>query len=588
MATVHADEATSSPVVARTVLGYPVAAALAVIGVRWWISSDRVVYHMTPDEPGQLAIARFVGGGVRWNMFDHSTWRPAYGTVISPIHWFTDDPSTSFRAALAVNAVLGGVACVLLYLLARRLTDMSALLCAASALALSLAPAVLFTTDWVWAEGLVAVAYLAAMLALLRFHDSPTVGRGVAMVTLVILGFSSHSRLLPLAIVAAGVIVLNAARQRILASRAAGLLAYLLALFLAASWYSEFLVERIWEQPHATNSFGGVFAQLAKVGAVLASAIGQTWYQLVTTVGLAGVGIVALVRSARRRTESSDGVGGPSVADASLVLAAVGALVALSMLFMADRWRPDQVIYGRYNDAVMGPVLLVGIGAVVNARRSAWLARTFAGVVATTVGTGVLLHLLRADELRAGGGVMSMILGLHAYIGRTGPPIDVLPITTVAVAVIGAVAAVELLGRLGGRSGFALLGLAALIAFGYGRTRDVVDAAENSWTTAQEVQQVRDEGLLPGMPVRFRHVLTDGEPSESVGHQRGRSMLYQFYLPENPMYFDSGRAPSRPTPFVFAPFDDAQLKRSGAEIVWRDPRYPIGLWKEGPRAAMTE
>jgi hypothetical protein len=29
---------------------------------------------------------------------------------------------------------------------------------------------------------------------------------------------------------------------------------------------------------------------------------------------------------------------------------------------MADRWRTDQLVYGRYNDAVLGPIALIGIG----------------------------------------------------------------------------------------------------------------------------------------------------------------------------------------------------------------------------------
>ncbi|MDQ3739175.1 MAG: hypothetical protein M3337_08410, partial [Actinomycetota bacterium] len=306
LATAQIERATSPQIARSSGGGYVAMATLLVIGVRWWTSRERVVYHMTPDEPGQLAIARFVGGAVRWNMFDHSTWRPAYGTLISPIHWFTDDPSTTIRAALAINAVLGGVAYVLLYVLARRLTNISPLLCAVVALAVSLSPAVLFTTDWVWAEALVAVVYLAAILALLRFHESPTTGRGVTVVTLAIAGFSSHSRLLPFAVVTLGVIAFNASRRRISWRLAGGLSCYLLALFFAVSWYSEFLVGRIWEKPHATNSFGGVFGQLAKVGAVFASAIGQTWYQLVTTVGVAGIGVVALVRSARRRTNETE------------------------------------------------------------------------------------------------------------------------------------------------------------------------------------------------------------------------------------------------------------------------------------------
>ena len=89
--------------------------------------------RITPDEPGQLAIARFVSGLPRWNMFDHSTWRPLYGTLIAPLHWVIDDPTRFYEAAHLVNALLGGVAAALTYLLARRLTDLAPLWSAAVA-----------------------------------------------------------------------------------------------------------------------------------------------------------------------------------------------------------------------------------------------------------------------------------------------------------------------------------------------------------------------------------------------------------------------------------------------------------------------
>ena len=90
-------------------VGWLVAAGALVAVVRWWTSHRREMFHITPDEPGQLAIARFVGGMARWNMFDRSTWRPGYGTLIAPLHWLTDDPVRAFQLALGVNAVLGGI-----------------------------------------------------------------------------------------------------------------------------------------------------------------------------------------------------------------------------------------------------------------------------------------------------------------------------------------------------------------------------------------------------------------------------------------------------------------------------------------------
>jgi hypothetical protein len=42
------------------------------------------MFHMTPDEPAQLAMARLISGGLRWNMFDHSTWRPGMAVLLAP------------------------------------------------------------------------------------------------------------------------------------------------------------------------------------------------------------------------------------------------------------------------------------------------------------------------------------------------------------------------------------------------------------------------------------------------------------------------------------------------------------------------
>jgi hypothetical protein len=331
---------------------------------------------------------------------------------------------------------------VVLYVLARRLTAMSPRGCAAGALVVSLSPATLFTTNWVWAEALVSLTYLASVLALLHFHDSPTAGRGVLLVTFAVAGFATHSRLLPLSLVSFGVIVLEAHRDRIDHKHAIGLVVYLGAMLDAASWYSTYVIRQVWEDPHDTNSFGAIFGQLTKVGSMFVSAVGQTWYQLVATAGVAGVGTVAVIRSALRRPTTT----GPSTDDARLLVVAVGALVALSMVFMADRWRSDQLVYGRYNDAVLGPVSLIGIGWLVVTRRAAAIARTYASVGFAMVGSGAVLYLLRADELRAEAGVRSMILGIQSFTGRA-PSIRVLQITLVATVVVGVVVAAALLGN---------------------------------------------------------------------------------------------------------------------------------------------
>lgn len=543
-----------------------------VVAVRWWISRERVIVHMTPDEPGQLAIARFVGRGLRWNMFDHSTWRPLYGTLLAPVTWFTDDPTTWYRAGLVLNALLGGVSCVLLAVLARRLTRRSWPVCAAMAAAVSLSPALLLTTNWVWSEALVQVTFLGFLVAALRFADTRSPAAGAAMVLLAAAGFGTHSRLLVLALTATLLVTYLAWQRRLAVGRAVALLALLALALVAVSRFSQFVVDHVWDDPAPTNTAGGVLGRIGRVGPLARSALGQVWYQLVTTAGFTGLGAIVLVRAARRRAQP------PAALDAWIVLATVLPVVALSIAFTTDRWRPDHIVYGRYNDVAMAPVVVLGLAAVLSATRRRLLVDAGA-VAAATALIGLVLWATSDAELAAPDVLRMMVLGLAPFVQTS--PLDVLAVTAAAVGLIATVAgALALTRRTKARRAVAAVLVAALLALGYARARPVTDSALNTWASASAVQDVSGTLLPRGADVRNRLV---PESSVSIGAQWQRAMLYEFYLPFNTMYREGGEQPVDPTPYVFAPLDDPELRKRDAELLWRDPYVSIGLWQEPTR-----
>jgi hypothetical protein len=527
---------------------------------------------MVPDEPGQLAIARFVGRGQIWNMLDHSTWRPAYGVLLAPATWLTDDPSSVYRSGLLLNAVLGALSCVLLALLAARLTGRSRPACAAMAAAVSLAPALLFTTDWVWSEALVQFTFLAFLLAALRFLDVGRLWWGMAMVACAAGGFATHSRLLPMTVTAT-VLVLFATWRRDLAARhAIGLLAVLAVLFVVVARFSSWIVERIWEDPAATNTAGGVLDRLTAPGPLATSGIGQLWYQLVASIGLAGLGAIALVRSASRRA-SADRPGEPGVVDARAALATIGPLVALSIVFMSDRWRPDQIIYGRYNDPTTAVVVLVGLATLLGATRRRLLVDG-AAVLGVLVATATVLWIVEGDALGADPPLRAMVLGVLSFSGRG--PVNVLSVTLAAGSLAVAVLAVALAA---GRARGVALGVVvtALLVTGYARTHQVVDLGLNSWRAAAPLGDV--EELPAGADVRVR-VESSGWSSQAA--QRVRLMIYEFYRPTNAFYLDGATPPGESSPYVIAPLDDAELRDRDATLLWVDRAVGIGLWRERP------
>lgn len=541
--------------------------AVLVTSVRLLVSRGRDVYSIWPDEPAQLAIARFVGGGTRWNMWDHSIWRPLFATLLAPVYWFTDDPTTVFHTALALNAVLGGGATLLLVVLARRLTSLGPWWCGAVSLVISLAPAALFTTDFVFSESLLVVTYLATLLALLRFHTTPTLRDGLLAALLAGAAFGTHSRMLPLSIIVIGVAALAALRGRIARVTALAIGMVAVAAVYAVSVFTSVLVDRLWNEPSTRNSADGVVEQLTNLPAIAVSLVGQTWSLLVATIGIVGYGVVVLVRAAVS-TERDEGADVPTTADARIVLAAFGACAALSVVFMSDRWRSDQLVYGRYNAAVVGPVLIVGVAALMDRGR---ISRSIvAAVAAATAATGALLWLLRRGELAESNGLEPMILGLQPFI-TSATSIDVVRITVWAIVWTIAVGSTALVGdRTGrGRRWTVVALVMVLCVVGSLRTRSTLDRLWSGSGDVAEVADLRDEYLADDVAVDF--YLPAGSDATM------RMMLYQFHLPRTPFTVvdDPLLGSAR---YVFAPTDDADLRRTGARVVWRDPRQPVGLW----------
>ena len=544
-------------------------AGVTVIVLRLVASNGRSDYAIWPDEPAQLAIARFVGGGTRWDMHNHSVWRPLYGTLLSPVYWFTDDPTTVFATALVLNAMLGGVAAVLLVVLARRLTALGSWWCALLAVLASASPALLFTTDFVFSESLLVVLYLATLLALLRFQRAPTLAMGVVAGVLAGAAFGTHSRMLPLGIIVVGAAAV-ASYQRRLAARdglAVGLVAF--ASLYAMSVYTSYLVDRLWNEPSTRNSIDGVLGQFGNIPAILVSLFGQSWSLLVSTLGIIAYGLVVVVRNARPATDGHDR-DGPSVNDARIVLVSFLACAGLSVVFMSDRWRSDQLVYGRYNAAVVAPLLIVGLATLMGSIRTRRFALMVAVAAVATVASGAVIWMWRRSELSESNGLAPMILGLQPFI-TSETRIDVVRITAWATGIIvllgaGSIALHQHARR---RKAVLVAVVGALVVTGSLRTHHTIDRLWNASDDFRAVEALQGDVLIDNVD----YFLPAGSNSTTA------LMRYQFHLPHITFTIVSDPLAGASAPYVFAPIDQADVAGSGARLVWRDPRTEIGLWQ---------
>lgn len=540
-----------------------IVAATVVTAVRLIVSWSRTMYSVWPDEPAQLAMARLLGGGTHWSMHDHSTWRPGYALLLSPVYRLTDDAADVFRSAMVLNALLGGVATLLLVALGRRLTALSASGRAIASGAVMLAPAALFTTNFAWSESLLVPLFLATLLALVRFDEAPTLRRGVIAGAGSAAAFATHSRMLPVVAVVIGVVALALVANRITRRDGAIIVGVTVAGTIAAQSLSSALVARLWRTPAQTNTVGAVVERATDIGPLVVAAAGQWWYLAVTSVGVVGFGVWGFARRIRHGDDAE-------ARSAAIIAVAVVACVALSVVFMSARERPDRIVYGRYNDAVITPVLVMGIATLVGVRRRRSLFVAIYVIGGSLIVAAGLLGAFRSVPLAAGNGVEPMILGLQPFIDGASS-IDVVPITVAALALIVAVGGTALAIHQTARwKPIAALGLVLILAIGGVRT---AAAIERTWTDAGDTEPLRslEDGLLAnGEPVDF-YVPVGSDQTKSL-------MEYQFVLGDNEFTVieDLGAGDAR---FVVAPDDAVWPDDRPARTAWDDPGRPIALWE---------
>ncbi|MDW3215098.1 MAG: glycosyltransferase family 39 protein [Ilumatobacteraceae bacterium] len=556
----------------RALLAVGACVALA----KWAFASDRRIFHVYFDEPAQFAMARWLSGRQSWTLFDLDTWQPGYALLIAPIYFVTDDVATVFRAVMVLNAVMGGVSAILLVFLTRRLTDVSRAACCGLATAISLLPMSLSASAVAWGEPLITLLFLAALLSMLRYLDNDDFRAGLLSLALAATAALTHGRMLPLVFVVAAIVIAREARAGSVRQWRPWLTAGILAASLVLTFsFSAFVRERVWETPGGENSIHSTLSRLADPTLVASSFLGQLWYQLVASALIFGIGTAVLVRRIVGPLASPLLIGRGR--DALAVLAMTAPLLAVSVLFMARAGRPDFAIYGRYNDAVVGPILVVGL---------AWLWRVPAcpprrvvamigGCLAVTVATTLYVESRSGDALGADLGLAPMVAGMLPFTDR-GQSLS--PILGAAVSIV--VCSVLLGSRLltMPRSEVVFGAVVTVLVFSAGGLTYSALRPVNEYETASAVRVVR--GIVPPDTAIGYHFVSRDEPSYvSMNAQRRAALLYQAYLPDYEIVRDAG-LDDGVGPFVFAPRLDPTLTEAGAVELWVAQDSGMALWRE--------
>lgn len=356
-----------------------VAGTIALFLLRLALSLLRTGPVLVADEIGYLTNARVLDGGLAGKLEQAPFYRGGYSLLIAPLLELGSSPSFQYHLVLVLNAALAASVFPLLYLLLTRFAGVRPELAIWAALAGAVYPALTVLSQVAMSEN---ALFPLVCLWLIAFGGllSERGGRG-DLAWAAALGAASgalwavHNRMIvAVAVALAGMVWLTVRRRLRPAALVLGVAVIALAFygvhlldsFLIDGNYAGSAPDELSERMDELTRFGGVRTALTNL-------VGQSWYLLVATFGLAAV---AVAEFRRRRAP---------------LLGALLALTALLLLISAaafpERTRPDMLIYGRYAEVVAPALIAFGLAALprVSLRQVAWPLAGFGALTALVV-----------------------------------------------------------------------------------------------------------------------------------------------------------------------------------------------------------
>ncbi|HET9593138.1 MAG TPA: hypothetical protein VFP17_09505 [Solirubrobacterales bacterium] len=534
---------------------------------------------LVADETGYLTNARVLAGGVAGQLEQAPFYRGGYSLLIAPLVELGASPTFTYHLVLVLNTALAAAVFPLLYLLLTRFGRVRPQLALWAALAGAAYPALTVLSQVAMSENALfplvvvwLIAFGGVVSARERGNDVAwAVGLGAATGAL----WAVHNRMIVAVALAVGGLLWLAWRRRL---RPAALLAGLGAIALAFAgvhFLDSYLIDHNYagSAPDELSERMDSLAGFSGLRTTLANLIGQTWYLLVATFGLAAAATWDFLRPRSElhqldhpADDQVDAVrgeerGAPVV---GVLLALTGLLLVISAAAFPERTRPDMLIYGRYTEVVAPALVAFGLAALSRAawRRPAW----------PLVGFGVLT---------------AIVVAIRATASDPDPPnrwnISALPFVTVQLgagvligAALVAAAGAALLLWARGRGKWAPAGLAIALfvpVIAYGAWNPVRSSQRAVYPAGWESPEAAAAGAGA---VKIAY---DLDHYDTIG-------LYtvQWFLPKSELTLFHGTRQPAPSRFVLSGEDFAR-RHPGAKALWRNTGRDEVLWETAGRGA---
>lgn len=372
------------------------------------------------DELGYWGHAANLAGNNWAGVMNQMPWYAfGYSLILAPLFFLTADAVGMYRMAVVLNAAFGLLSLVMAYRLACRMRkkdgkSSETAVWAFTALCFS---AYIFNSYIAWSETLLSFLVWLLLYEMAALEESPACWKGIVLGAAAGYGYMVHNRMLSVVVT---VLLITAfllwrgkiAWKHLLCVFGSAAAVFLLNVFLKDVFRQLFSENSVLQSMgiHAQFSKSNTLSQqIVKIGQVFTpegfrkivlNVCGQVWQILSATYLLAGMGIAYCISKVREAIKEKETV--------SLYLFPVTALLFTTLMtalfFIEDGGngsggpvRIDTLFYGRYNDVLMGALLIAALVMLCTRVREKAYHRMFAAVYVIYLAVSGVMYFALKD-----------------------------------------------------------------------------------------------------------------------------------------------------------------------------------------------